>query len=227
MEKEIQERLERQRSLSGAEILAVFDSSGFLKIASHDLSEERVSKLLDLFCTAMNDLRNIKSLFPKSKPQFMVANLGDRYIYITSISEGVCLLGAFSTRTGFVKMMQAMESVAQDMRSKGEDLQRIAEENKKKYLSERKRTPHVPSHTGTSTNRLSALQVEAILEEFREELGPAGDIIFNQTASEMGLDPRHLQRDQAIELVHRLANEIENLQRKERFIKTALRIIES
>ncbi len=228
MEREVKEKLERHRSMAGAEILAVFDRSGFVKISSHDLSGDRVNKLLEIYCTALQDLSDLESVFPGGKPGFLITQFGNRYIYISPIGEGICLLGAFSTRTNFVKLMQAMASVTEDIKSKVQEISELVQKREKEYLATKKeRTRSQPVSPVSAKGKISAMQVRALIDEFREELGPAGEIIFNQTAKDLGIDPRHMTREEAINLVQHLANEIENFQRKERFIKTALGIIES
>ncbi len=228
-EAEIQDRLIRHRQLSGAEMIALYDRAGFMRISSHDMTEERMNRLLDQICLATDNLREAGSLLPRAKPSFMIINMGSRYLYVSSLDEDLCLLAVFPSTTNFVKMMQAMGSITDEYRDKVSSLRAIAEKKKEQFLKEKKAEPPQPAKpTRPPVGRtLSALQVEALIEEFVNELGPAGRVIFDDTLRELGYEIKSLQRDQAIELIHRLANEIENLTKKEAFVKTALSIIES
>jgi len=228
-EKQIIERLDDSRRLAGAELLAVFDVKGFMKFASHDLTENEISQLIGIFCSAMNEIHDIKKVFPKSKPGFMIANLSNRYLYITSISDEICLMGSFSAAHSLLKVIQSMGTVEEEVKKWTGELERILDKKKKDFLSQHQKREVKPSPqtSKTQSDQLTLLQVEALLEEFVNELGPAARVIFNDTLKEMALDIKSLRKDQAVELVHTLANEIENMRRKERFIKTALNIIES
>ena len=224
-EKELRTRLEHQRELSGAEVLAVSDPSGFLRVATHSMREEVLSRALDLLGRVAEELADIGSVLPKSKLNFLISHLGNRYLYLTPITEDLFLIGMFSLRTNFVKIIQAMSAVEEELKADSEELSAMLTEKKERYLKEKQaRKRIIPARTGTG--RLSALQVDAILEEFRNELGPAGDIIFNQTAQELGIDLKSVSVEEGTELVRKLAEEIENRERRERFTKTALNIIE-
>ena len=224
-EKDLRARLEHQRELSGAEVLAVSDPSGFLRVATHSMREDVLSETLDLIGRVVEDFAGIDSVLPKSRLNFLISHLGNRYLYLTPITEELFLLGTFSLRTNFVKIIQAMSAVEEELKAGAESLSAMLSEKKERYLKEKQATRAVTPKR-VSTDRLSALQVDAILEEFRNELGPAGDIIFNQTAQDLGIDLKSVSKEEGAELVRKLAEEIENRERRERFTKTALNIIE-
>ncbi len=224
-ERELRARLEHQRELSGAEVLAVSDHFGFFRVATHSMKEDVISQVLDLIGRIVEEFGDVGSILPKSRLNFLISHLGNRYLYLTPITEELFLIGIFSLRTNLVKIIQAMSAVEEELKASADTLSVMLSEKKERYLKEKQTTrAFTPPKKGT--DRLSALQVDAILEEFRNELGPAGDIIFNQTAQELGIDLKNVSKEEGTELVRKLADEIENRERRERFTKTALNIIE-
>jgi len=73
---------------------------------------------------------------------------------------------------------------------------------------------------------LSPHQVEAIKDAFQNEIGPAGEYIFNATIIEKRFNRNLLTREDAYELINYLVQEIDSLERAERFVRTALSIVD-
>ncbi len=226
LEEKVKALLDKEKGLSHADALVIFDRHGFLRIESTDISPERVKRLIDMFCPTVGDLKNIQSIDREAKPEFLLADFGKFYVYLASVSENVCLMGVFSKKVGPLKILQGMGVVSERIKEFSQELETLSEKRKEEFLKE-KGSKVQTEGLKTKTPYLTTLQVEGIFEEFKNELGPASEIVFHSIADELGFDLRHLTKDQAYEFINRLSEEIENPSRRERFVKVALSILES
>ena len=134
----------------------------------------------------------------------------------------MCLLGVFPQDTNFLKLYQSMGVLSEVFKEKSQELEDLLKTKKTEFISESEKKAK-PSKAGY----LEPYKVDAILEELKNEIGPASELVFKLVAKDMGIDLKHITREQAYEFVNRLAEKIGSLERKQKFLKRTYGIIES
>ncbi len=219
-EQEILDFLRRERELARAKALIIFDRSGFVKLGSYEIPEGEADKIVNAFCRVAYELKEFEGS-PGKGEGFLIGKLRNYLVYVAPVSPSMCLLGVFPEDANFLRLYQSMGVLSEVVKEKGSELEELLKNKKADFLSrsEKEATP--------SINYLAPYQVDAILEELRNEIGPAAQIIFNMVAREAGLDTRRMTREQAYEFVNRLAEKIGSLERKQKFLKVTYGIIGS
>ena len=219
-EQEVLDFLQREKELSKAKALIIFDRSGLVKLGSYEIPEGEADKIVNAFCRVAYELKEFEGS-PGKGEGFLIGKLRNYLVYVAPVSSNMCLLGVFPESVNFLRLYQSMGVLSEVVKEKGPELEELLKAKKADFISrsEKEVTP--------SINYLAPYQVDAILEELRNEIGPAAEIIFKKVAKEAGLDTRRMTKEQAYEFVNRLAEKIGSLERKQKFLKVTYGIIGS
>ena len=220
-EKEIVDFLGRERELAKANALILFDRSGFVKLGSYAIPEEEADQIVSAFCRVASELKELEGSSAKGEG-FLIGKLKDYLVYIASVSPNMCLLGVFPQDTNFLKLYQSMGVLSEVFKEKSQELEDLLRNKKTEFISESEKKAK-PSKTAY----LEPYKVDAILEELKNEIGPASELVFKLVAKDMGIDTKQMNKEQAYAFVNRLAEKIGSLERKQKFLKRTYRIIES
>lgn len=221
-EREIIEFLEKERRLAKAAAIVLFDRSNFMRLESYDMSKAELDGMINVFCRVASELKELEG--ESSSPEgFFAGTAGKNLIYLSSITSDICLLGVFQKDTNFLKVYQSMGVLTEVLKNRSDELRDILKRKKEEFIKEREKE----SLPKTQLKYLAPHQVDAILEELKKEIGPAYSIIFKATVKEMAIDPKHITKEEAYELIHRLADRIGSFERKQKFLKVALSVVET
>ncbi len=223
-EEEIKIALSRARQGSGALFIAIQDVLGFLSIWAADVEEEFVKKWLSKMENLLISFATLET-GDKDVPEFSFGDIGRYYYYVSMLNPQLYLVGLFSKRVGAAKVLYAMGGIAEEMKGFTDVLMELKESSRGKYL-ERKEEEARNRKVRRKKRYLSPHQIEAIKDTFVNEIGPAGEYIFNATLIERRFNKNLLTKEDAYELVNHLVQEIDSLERAERFVKTALSIVD-
>ncbi|RLJ71274.1 hypothetical protein BCF55_1573 [Hydrogenivirga caldilitoris] len=215
-ERSVQELLAKERSLSKAKALVIFSKNGFVRIEDHDMNEREVNTLVNTFCGVVSELSKLES-----GDSFFLGKLGNNLVYLAPISSDICFLGIFSEDANLLKLYQSMGVLSEVLKNKSGELDKILKSKKVDFL--KKSQESKPVYEGEF---LTPFQVDMILEEFKNEIGPAANIVFKSIVRDRGFDLRHLTKEDAYELVNRLAEKIGSLERKRKFLDISYKVIE-
>jgi len=220
-EREISELLEKERGLARAEALVLFDRSNFMNIGSYEIPKSEIDRIVSVFCRVASELKELED--QRTPESFFAGTVGRYLVYLSSITPDICLLGVFLKTTNFLKLYQSMGVLTEVLKKRSKELDSLLKRKKEEFIKDKEKgaAPKV------QLKHLAPHQVEAILEEFKKEIGPAYSIIFKTTVREMEIDPKHITKEEAYELIHRLADRIGSFERKQKFLKVALGIVET
>ncbi len=219
---ELRDFLEKERALSKAKALVLFDKSGLTKVGSYEISQQEIERIIGTFCNVSSELSSLEG--DQANPDsFFLGKLGEHLVYLAPITPHMCALGIFPKDMNFLKLYQSMGVFTEVLREKAEDLEGFLKTKKVEYIKQAETKPPKP----TRDKFITPYQIEAILEEFKNEIGPASLVVYRALVKELGIDPKHMTRDQAYELVHRMSEKIGSLPRKQKFLKVALGIVDS
>ncbi len=210
--------LEHERELTKARALVLFDRSSFIKLSSHEIPEEEIGGIVDAFCRVASELKELET----GGENFLIGKVKGHLLYFTSVSANMCLIGIFSGETNFLKLYQSMGVLSEILKEKGQELEEILRKRKIEFIEKSEEKVALPKGT-----YLTPYQVDAILEELKNEIGPASEVIFRVVAKDMGIDVKHMTKEEAYEFVNRLADKIGSLERKQKFLKRTYGIIGS
>ncbi len=220
-EEDVLSFLEHERGLAKAKALVLFDRSGFVKLGSYEIPEKELGEIVDAFCKVASELKELEK-DPKKGESFLIGKLRGYLVYFTSVSANMCLLGLFSEDTNFLRLYQSMGVLSDVVKERERELEDILRSKKVEFIDKsEKETAHPRGEY------LAPYQVDAILEELKNEIGPASEVIFDVVARDTGVDVKRMTKEQAYEFVNRLADKIGSLERKQKFLKRTYGIIES
>ncbi len=162
---------------------------------------------------------------PQSTPEFSFGDLGKYYYYVGVLNPQMYVVGLFAKRVGAAKILYAMGGIVEDLRQFTDILGELKESSRRKYLQQKVQESELKT-LRRRRRYLSPHQVEAIKDAFQNEIGPAGEYIFNAVIVEKKFNRNLMTKEDAYELIDYLVQEIDSLERAERFVKTALSIVD-
>jgi len=224
-EEEIRIALERARQGTGAFFIAVQDILGFLTIYSADVEENFVRRWLSRMEGMLLNFATMETGDGEGPPSFSFGDLGRFYYYAGVLNPQLYVVGLFPKRTGAAKILYAMGGIVEELRGFHETLLELRETTRGKYLEMKEREGEKKT-VRRKKRYLSPHQVEALKDAFQNEIGPAGEYIFNATIIEKRFNVNLLTREDAYELINYLVQEIDSIERAEKFVRTALSIVE-
>jgi len=225
LEEEIKVALDRARQGSGALFIAVQDVLGFLSLWSADVEEIFVKRWLGKLENLMISFATLETENRGSPPEFSFADLGKYYLYIGMLNPQLYVVALFPKRIGAAKILYAMGGIVEEFKGFTDTLMELKESSRGKYLKEKEKQAK-KLEIRRKKRYLTQHQVEALKDAFVNEIGPAGEYIFNATLIEKKFNRNLLTKEDAYELINYLAQEIDSLDRAEKFVKTALSIVD-
>ncbi len=224
-EEEIRIALERARQGTGALFIAVQDVLGFLTLYSADTEENFVRRWLRRMEDMLLNFATLDTENEGSPPAFSFGDLGKYYYYVGMLNAQIYVVGLFPKRVGAAKILYAMGGIVEELKGFNETLLELKETTRGRYVEMKEREGE-KKVVRRRKRYLSPHQVEAIKDAFQNEIGPAGEYIFNATIIEKRFNRNLLTREDAYELINYLVQEIDSLERAERFVRTALSIVD-
>ncbi len=224
-EEELKVALDRARQGTGALFIAVQDILGFLNIFSADVEENFVRRWLQRLETNAISFTTLDTGNSAGPPDFSFGDIGKYYYYIGVLNPQLYTIGFFPKRVGAAKVLYSMGGVVEELRQFTDVLNALKETSRKRYLEQKEKEGEL-KRVRRKKKYLSQHQIEALKDAFQNEIGPAGDYIFNATIIEKRFNRNLLTKEDAYELIDYLAQEIDSLDRAERFVKTALSIVD-
>ncbi|GEM_PF-3039344 len=224
-EEEIKIALDRARQGTGAYFLAVQDVLGFLTIYVADVEDAFVRRWLQRLETNMVSFATLETDNSNRPPEFSFGDLGRYYYYVGTLSPQLYVVGLFPKRVGAAKVLYAMGGVVEELRQFTDLLNELKESSRQKYLAQKEKEGE-KKVVRRKKRYLSQHQIEAIKDAFMNEIGPAGEYIFNATLIEKRFNRNLMTKEDAYELIDYLTKEIDSLERAEKFVKTALSIVD-
>ncbi len=222
---EVRIALQRARQGTGALFIAVQDVLGFLSVWSADVEEEFVQKWLAKMENMLLSFATLDTGNKETLPEFSFGDLGKYYYYVGLLNSQFYVIALFPKRIGAAKILYTMGGIVEELKGLTDLFLNLREGTKERYL-ERKKEEGLKREVRRKRRYLSIYQIEAIKEAFLNEIGPAGEYIFNATIRERNINGDLITKEDAYELIDYLVKEIDSLERSERFVKTALSIID-
>jgi hypothetical protein len=224
-EEELKIALDRARQGTGALFLAVQDVLGFLNVYSADIEDNFVRRWLQRMENMAISFTTLDTGNSAGPPTFSFGDLGKYFYYLGVLDPNLYVIGLFPKRVGAAKVLYAMGGIVEELKQFSEILNELKESSRRKYLEQKEKEGELKA-VRRKKRYLSQHQIEAIKDAFQNEIGPAGDYIFNATIIEKRFNKNLLTKEDAYELIDYLVKEIDSLDRAERFVKTALSIID-
>ncbi|RLJ69802.1 hypothetical protein BCF55_0058 [Hydrogenivirga caldilitoris] len=224
-EEELKIALDRARQGTGALFIAVQDVLGFLSVYSADTEDNFVRRWLQRLETTAISFTTLDTGNSESPPDFSFGDVGKYYYYIGVLNPQLYVIGLFPKRVGAAKVLYGMGGVVEELRQFTDVLSELKEISRRRYVEQKEKEGEL-KQVRRKKRYLSPHQIEALKDTFINEIGPAGDYIFNAVIIEKRFNRNLLTKEDAYELIDYLTQEIDSLDRAERFVKTALSIVD-